>query len=444
MMEYLLPLSIITVLILLNGIFVAAEFAIVAVPRTRVAQLAGEGSSAAKRVLAILENPLLQNRYITTAQVGITVVSLGLGMYGEHVLAGWLLSLFDHLGLLALPAAHTIATVVSVGLLTYLHVVIGEMIPKSLALQSAEPTVLRLSRPMASLQTVLFPAVLLLNNVANGITRLLRIAPAGQESRWFTPDELEFVVEESSEGGLLEPAEQLVIENIFDLRDRTVKQVMMPRNRVHGIPVTVSQDEVMQIICETNKSRYPVYQDDLDQTVGILHIKDLARFQTHAPDGEFALRELVRSPIYVPESLSLISLFIRFQRERLQIAIVVDESGGSAGIVTLEDLVEEVVGEIQDEFDQEPIPIEVLSESRLRVRGDLILDELNQLHDLSILHPDADTVGGLVMTLLGRIPRPRDKVSYHGVIIEVESVDHMAVQTALLSILPKEDGDGKE
>ena len=137
-------------------------------------------------------------------------------------------------------------------------------------------------------------------------------------------------------------------------------------------------------------------------------------------------------------------MFIKFQRERLQIAIVVDESGGSAGIVTLEDLVEEVVGEIQDEFDQEPIPIEVLSESRLRVRGDLILDELNQLHDLSILHPDADTVGGLVMTLLGRIPHRGDKVSYHGVIIEVESVDHMAVQTALLSILPKEDGDGKE
>lgn len=442
-MEYLVPLSIISVLIGLNGVFVAAEFAIVAAPRTRIAQLAGEGSSAAKRVSAILQSPDAQYRYITTAQVGITAASLGLGMYGEHVLADWLIELFDLVGVGAVAAAHTVATVLSVGLLTYLHVVLGEMIPKSLALQSAAPTVLHLSRLMATLQTVLFPIVLLLNGLANGITHLLGVPPANVESRWLTPDEIEFIVEESSERGLLAPSERIFIENILDLRERTVRQVMTPRNRVFGIPTTASQEEVMQIVCETNKSRYPVFDGDLDQTIGILHIKDLARFQTHGPAEEFVLRELVRPPVYVPESLSLTRLFIHFRKERLQLAIVIDETGGTAGIISLEDLIEEVVGEIQDEFDQEPAPIEPLSENVWRVRGDLLLDELAQLYDLDIQHPDADTIGGLVMTLLGRIPSLGDKVTYHGVTIEVESVEHMAVQSALLSRSQVEEKDEK-
>ena len=444
MMEYLVPLSVIGFLILLNGLFVAAEFAIVAVPRTRVAQLAESGSSAARHTLTILSNPRLQNRYITTAQVGITIASLGLGGYGEHTLANWLLGPFEHLGKLAEPAAHTVASIAAVGLLTYLHVVIGEMIPKSLALQSAESTMLRLIRPMALLQYAFYPAVWLLNRLANGITHLLGVRPEDRDSRWLTPDELEFIVEESSEGGYLEPSEQLFIENIFDLRDRTARQVMTPRNRVVGIPAEATQDGVMQVICGSNHSRYPVFEENLDDIRGILHIKDVARQRLSGPDGQFSLREIARAAVYVPETLPLSKLFVDFRRERLQMAIVIDESGGTAGIVTLEDLIEEVVGEIQDEFDQEISPVEVLSETRLRLRGDLILDEVNQYLGIDLGHPDADTIGGLVMTLLGRIPQPKDWVAYRGVTITVESVQHMAVVSVLVNIPAQGRNVGKE
>ena len=444
MTEYLLPLAIVGFLIVLNGLFVAAEFAIVAVPRTRMAQLAESGSSAAKRTLTILNSPLLQNRYITTAQVGITIASLGLGGYGEHAFAGWLLGPLEHLENLAAPAAHTIASILSVGLLTYLHVVLGEMIPKTLALQSAESAILYLSRPMAFIQKVFYPAVWSLNRLAAGITRLLGVRPADVQSRWLTPDELEFIVEESSEGGLLEPSEQLFIENIFDLRDRSVRHVMMPRNRVQGVPITATQDAVMETICRTTYSRYPVFEDSLDQIVGILHIKDIARHRAHAPETPFDLRKIVRPGIYVPESLSLTPLFIRFRREQLQMAIVIDESGGTAGIVTLEDLVEEVVGEIQDEFDQEICPIEPLSDTQFRMRGDVILDEVNQQLDIDLQHPDADTIGGLVMALLGRIPRPGDVATYHGATIAVESVEHMAVERVLVNIPARQEEDRKE
>jgi len=444
MTEYLLPLAIIGFLILLNGLFVAAEFAILAVPRIRMAQLSETGSSAAKRTLAILNSPRLQNRYITTAQVGITIASLGLGGYGEHAIAGWLLGPLEHLGNIAAPAAHTIASIVSVGLLTYLHVVLGEMIPKTLALQSAESTILSLSRPMAIIQKGFYPAVWTLNRLADGITRLMGIQPADSDSRWLTSDELEFIVEESSEGGLLEPTEQLFIENIFDLRDRSVRHVMTPRNRVQGIPITATPSETMQIICESTYSRYPVYKDDFDNIAGTLHIKDIARHRVDSPDKPFDLRDMVRPCIYVPESLSLTALFMHLRREQSQIAIVIDESAGTAGIVTLEDLIEEVVGEIQDEFDQETSPIERLSETLVRMRGDVILDEIDQQLDIDLQHPDADTIGGLVMAILGRIPRAKDVVTYRGATITVEAVEHLAVARVLVKIPGSKEAERKE
>ncbi|MFQ5615311.1 MAG: hemolysin family protein [Anaerolineales bacterium] len=442
MIEFVIPLLIIGVFIFLNGIFVAAEFSIVAAPRTRVAQLADEGSSAAQRTLKILLEPILQNRYIATAQIGITIVSLGLGMYGERVIAGWLVILLHNLGSMAEAAAHTIASILSVSLLTYLHVVIGEMIPKTLALQSAEPTVLTLAQPMALLEKLFLPIVVVLNALGNGIIRLLGVPPPNDSDRLFTPEELEYIVEESFESGLLEPSEQLFIENIFDLQERTVEQVMTPRTHVVGIPVDASEETILRRVCETRKSRYPIYDGDLDQIAGILHIKDLARYRAHHAPGTLDIKTLARQAVFIPQSLQLGKMLFRFRREHIQFAIVLDEYGGTAGIVSMEDLVEEVVGEIQDEFDREIQPIEEIAEGVLRVRGDLILDELNQLYDLDIQSEDAYTVGGLVMTLLGRIPIPKDEIECNDITLEVESVERLAVQSVLL-YLPTETGQGK-
>lgn len=433
MNEYLIPVVIIAVLIVLNGIFVAAEFAIVAAPRTRMAQLAADGVGSARRVLAILRDARKQNQYITTAQVGITLVSLGLGMYGEHVVAEWFLTPLAGLGSLAEPAAHTLATALAVGLLTYLHVVIGEMIPKSLALQAAEPTVLGLERPMFWLQRLFLPLVAVLNAAGDLVVRLMGVPPGEMSERLYSPEELEFIVGESFEGGLIESDEQLFIENIFDLHERNVGQIMTPRTRIVGVPADASPEAVLRRLCETRQTRYPVFENDLDQIVGTLHIKDLARHRARGePEGD--VRSLARPVVFLPESLTLEKTLLRFRKEGLQIAIVIDEFGGTAGLVTLEDLVEEVVGEIQDEFDQEIQPLQQIEPGLLRVRGDLILDELNQHYDLALVVPEVDTVGGLVMARLGRIPQAGDEIRVGGVAFQVEAVSGLAVQTILIRL----------
>lgn len=431
--EYLIPISIITLLIVLNGVFVAAEFAIVAVPPTRMAQRADDGSGAARHVLSILRNPERQNRYITTAQVGITIVSLGLGMYGEHILADWFVVLFEGLGELAETTAHTLATVMAVGLLTYLHVVIGEMIPKSLALQAAEPTVLTLDRPMLLMERLFRPLITFLNFLGNRVVGLLGVPPADSNARLYSPEELEFIVDESFEEGLLESREQLFIENIFDLSERTIGQVMTPRTRVVAFGVGDEETEIIRRICEKGQTRYPIYEETLDQIVGILHVKDLARRRV-AGDQPVDVRALVRPAIFLPQSLTLEKTLLRFRSEHIQLAIVIDEYSGTAGLITLEDLIEEVVGEIRDEFDQEIEPIEEIEPQLLRVRGDLLLDELEQLYDLDLGFPEADTVGGLVMASLGRIPRPEDTVTFAGLTFEVEAVEGLAVQTLLIRL----------
>lgn len=435
MIDVVIPISIIAILILLNGIFVAAEFSLIAVPPTRLAQSAAAGSRLAAQVLSVLRDTNQQNRYLATAQIGITVVSLGLGMYGEHILADWLYIPLQQLTTLAEPLAHTIATVLAVALLTYLHVVLGEMVAKSLALEFPEATVLRLILPMTLMQRAFSPVISLLNGLGNAITRLLGVPPAGQFSRLFSPAELELIVEESYEGGLIEPSQQLFIENIFDLKDRVVGQVMTPRTRVVGISVDQSEEEVLQIVCEAHQSRYPIYDDSLEQIIGMLHIKDLARHRVRREE-EFDLRHFAqRRPVpFVPDTIPLDRMLARFRRERISLAVVVDEFGGTAGIITLEDLVEEVVGEIQDEFDVEDIPFKRIDERRLRVQGALLLDELNQHFDLNLQYPEVDTVGGLIMSRLGQIPVPGDQVTADEILFVVETVEGRAVQNVCITL----------
>lgn len=429
-MDVFIPLAIISVLILLNGLFVAAEFSLIAAPPTRMAQRAEEGSADASRVLSILRNPPAQNRYLATAQIGITVVSLGLGMYGEHAIAEWLLDPLEHYTSLAEPLAHTIATVTSVAILTYFHVVLGEMVAKSLALTYAEHMALIVSLPMRVLEGLLSPVIFVLNGLGNLVTRLIGVPPAESHARLLSPQELEYIVGESFEGGLIEPAEQLFIENIFDLKERTVGQAMTPRTRIVGISVDESEDAVLALVCDARHSRYPIYERSLDQIIGVLHIKDLARYRLN-PDSRFDLREFAqRRPVpYVPDTVTLDEMLARFRQERVSMAIVVDEFGGTAGLLTLEDLVEEVVGEIQDEFDEETAPFEQLDTHTLRVHGALLLDELNQHFDLDLAHPEVNTVGGLIMTELGRIPETGDEVEVEGIVLSVEEVEGMAVQS---------------
>lgn len=436
----LASLGVIGLLILLNAIFVAAEFSLVAAPHTRLAQRAEAGSRAAADVLSIKSSPQQQNRYLATAQVGITIASLGLGMYGEHVVARWLLVLLYGLGRLAEPVAHGIAGVAAIGLLTYLHITLGELVPLSVSLQYAENIALWVHGVMRFLDRFLSPLVAIMNAIGNLVVRLLGVPSADVQSRLFSPEELEFIVEESAERGLMEPTKQRFIENILDLRERTAGQVMTPRNHVVGIPVTASEEDVLARACNARYSRFPVYEQDLDHIIGVLHVKDLARRQVH-PTGAFDLRSLLRAAVFVPDSLPLDDVLLCFRQHHTPLAIVIDEFGGTAGLVTLEDVVEKVVGEILDEFDQELPPVEELEPGMLRVRGDLLVDELNQLYDLELEHPETDTVGGFLMAVLGRVAKAGDRVEYEGVEFEVETTERLAVRTVLVRLprAPEDD-----
>ncbi|MDQ7030745.1 MAG: hemolysin family protein [Ardenticatenia bacterium] len=428
------PIAIIAVLIFLNGLFVAAEFALVAAPRARLTQLAEQGSKAAQHVLDTLRHIDRQNLYLATAQVGITVVSLGLGMYGEHTVAEWLEGGLERVAHLAEPTLRALASALAVGVLTYFHVVVGEMVPKSIALQSADRTAIRLVLPMRIMQKLLWPIVTPLNAISNLVMHVIGVPPPGAHAHLFSPEELEYLVEESYRQGMMARDKHLFIENIFDLRERTVGHVMTPRPKIVGLPVGAERDRLVAIICEHRFSRYPVYEDDLDHIVGVLHVKMLARWLAeHGEDQQPDLRRLAHPAHFVPETLSLTEMLTRFRKEPTQMAIVFDEFGGTAGLITLEDVVEEVLGEIEDEFIQETTPpFRELAPGRLIVRGDVLLQELQQLYDVNLEHPEADTVSGLIMAVLGKIPEVGDEGHYRHVHFTVQAVDNRAVQAVLL------------
>ena len=425
-------LLIVLVLVLLNGLFVAAEFAIIGVRSSRIEQLKDEGNKRAGNVLAVLDSNQKQDRYIATAQVGITIASLGLGMYGEPQIARFIEPLLEPLlgGEAGNGLVHGVAFVISLGFVTYLHVVIGEMVPKSLALSSSDKMAMTLSRPMSLAQLALSPAVRALNAAGNRLLALFGVPPATGQQRLHSPEELELIVSESAEGGLLYQEEEEMILNIFDFSERQVGQVMTPRRKVQAIDVSMQEDELLAFVARSSHSRFPVYEDDLDHVVGILHLKDLLH-QRLRTDDPLDVRAILRPAPVVPEYQPVEKLLAAFKRERIHMAIVVDEFGGMAGIVTLEDLIEEVVGEVRDEFDVEKEPLSRLGPGELEVAGDYLLDDLVDivyLGDEADL-PDVETVGGLVVTGLGRPPERGDVLAYDSedVRFTVLDVDGLAV-----------------
>lgn len=443
------PGIVIVLLILLNGLFVAAEFAIIGVRKTQMETLADEGNNTAGHVLGILQSPQRQDRYIATAQLGITIASLGLGMYGEREFSAFIEPYlarvlgFDPHDALIVSAGY----VISLSVLTYLHVVIGEMIPKSLALSSAEQAVLVLDRPMRLMQTVFSLPVAILNGIGRALLRLFRVPAVEGHTRVYSPEELEMIVSESAESGELDSEERELLLNIFDFSERTVDQVMTPRRKVEAVPRDIALDDLLDRVTQSDHSRFPVYDGDLDHVVGILHLKDLVRHQL-GRHGRFDIRLLLHPVLVVPESASVEKALSLFRRSKQHMALVADEYGGTAGIVTLEDLVEEIVGEVQDEFDLDQEPFVVLRPGLVDVAGDYLLDDLRRevfLGDDADL-PEIETVGGLIVDGLGRPPLVND-VYHHSeqVLITVTAVDGLAVARARIAFpTPGDTSDGDE
>jgi CBS domain containing-hemolysin-like protein len=432
MNEILIPMLIVVGLVLLNGLFVAAEFAIVGAPRATMAHLAERGNPRARRVSEILDDPRQQDRFIATAQIGITVASLGLGMYGEHALAEWLARYIEPVNTGEWIATHALASVLAIAILTYLHIVIGEMVPKALALQHAAGTVLWVAPLMLGIQRAILPLVVGLNALGNHMLRLvgIRRQEVGAE-RYHTTEELQFIIEESQEGGLLRGEAGHILQELFEFGDLTAGEVMVPRVHVLGIPVGAHPDELRTLVRAQPHTRYPVYQASLDNIVGSLHIKDLLRLLV----ANRAVTERDPRPLpYVPGPAPLDEVLAAMRRHRSQMAVVMDQHGGTAGLITIEDLFEEVVGEIEEGRGRMPIVRDAAG--RLHVRGTVRLEELTAPLGHSIENPKVTTVSGLVLTMLGRPAVVGDVVTCRDVRIEVTAVAGRGVQDAVITPPP--------
>lgn len=424
-------------LLLVNAMFVAAEFAIVGAPRLAVEQRAKAGDSLAKRVLRLITSPPDQDRYIATAQLGITLASLGLGMYGEHTMAAWLEARIGLPGWAGFVTAHSLASVIAIAFLTYWHIFLGEMIPKAIALSHPEATARAVYWPMRVTLMIMYPFVYALNTIGNLGLRFVGVRR--QENtleQVYTPEELALIVQESAEGGALRAESGSLLRELFEFGDLTAGEVMVPRVRVVGIPVGASPAEVRALLLAHRHTRYPVYENDLDHITGMLHVKDLLR---RLLVGERINASDVRPMPVVPETTTLDVVLETMQRSQAHMALVIDEHGGTAGVISLEDLFEEVVGEIDEGMPVAP-PLKVNEDGTVMAVGTLRLDELGQHFDLDLEHEDVDSVSGLVLARLGRPPVVGDVVGYERLRLEVTATRGRGVKEVRATLLPPPEG----
>ena len=429
----LLQLLAVVLLVGANGFFVAAEFSLVSVRRTRIAELVAEGNASAEAVQKAITNP---DRVIAATQLGITIASLGLGWIGEPALSHWLYPLVQLFpGEIQSEVSHSIAAGASFAIITFLHVVVGELAPKSIALQNPEGTSLVVARPTLWTEWLFKPVILLLNGTGNALLRLVGVKPVTGHELVHSIAELKMLVTASTEGGVVEEDESEMLHAIFDFGELMVRQVMIPRTEILAVDGDMPLDEVTRLVTENSYTKLPVYEGDLDQILGVLHVKDLLRLITQSGEQHGTARSLVRDTLFVPETLSVNQLLHQFRDNRQHIAIVMDEFGGTAGLVTLEDLLEEIVGEVHDPFEDQADDIQTMPDGTILIDGLMLIEDVNQHLGLNLIDPHYDTIAGYVMGKLGRIPKTGDVIESGGVRVKVETMDGMRVERLQLTRL---------
>lgn len=442
-MDKLVSVLVILLLVMVNALFVAAEFAIVSVPRTTVESRAQKGDRLSRIVLSILRDGRRRDRYIATAQFGISIASLLLGMYGEHALAAWIDSGLERLGMGegAWLTAHGVASVLAVVVLTYFHIVLGEMIPKSISLQRPDRTARLVTPVLLAVQAVARPLIAALTYAGNALLRLVgvnRHELSHEHVR--TPEELRFIVRESQAGGMLRRESAAVVQELLDFGDLTAGEVMVPRVRVTGLRVGMPFDEVVRIVRRHPHTRYPIYRGDLDHIVGMVHIKDLfRRLRSRRNVHENDAREVP----FVPETSPIDEVMAALRAARTQMAVVMDEHGGTAGIVTIEDMFEEVVGDIEESAGRRPEMYRD-EQGRARVEGTVRVEEVGEYLGVVLEHDEVDSVSGLVLDLLGRPPVVGDVVEYDDVRFEVTAVAGHGVAEAAATLLKPPPGSAPD
>jgi magnesium and cobalt exporter, CNNM family len=412
------------VLILLNAFFVAAEYGLVTARRTRIVELHHQGNRRARDVLRITGDP---PRFIAAMQLGVTLTSLGIGALGEHAL----IHLFDPL------MATVLAILIAYLLLTFAHVVVGELVPKGVALSHSEGTALWVSRPVRVFFVVFEPAIWALRVTTDAILRLLGVRPGDSDRDVLSEAELRMLVNRSQQQGAIEEEEQEMIDKVFVFGDKDAAGVMVARPDVAALSVELPPEEAVAAVLDSPYTRYPVYRETLDDIVGVLHIRDLfAALNDRGIEG-LHLEQLLRPAYVVPETKDLASLLQEFRRTNNHFAVVVDEYGAMVGICTLEDLLEEIVGEIEDEFDVSEEQIVQIDEDSYRVDGMFPIEEFNDRFGTDLPDEDYHTIAGFVFGQLGRAPEPGDDVLHDGLRFDVLEVDGNRIERLAVTFLQR-------
>jgi CBS domain containing-hemolysin-like protein len=409
-------------LVLLNGFFVAAEFAIVKVRSTRIAQIQNRRGRVAQKVLANLD------AYLSATQLGITLASLGLGWVGEPAIAQLLQPVFRHLGF---PGwlEQTVSFALAFSIITFMHIVLGEMAPKSLAIRKSEETTLWTATPLNWFYTVFKPFIFVLNGAANLVLKWMGIE-LSETQQAHTEEEIRMLIAQSHKSGVIDQTELTLFDNVFDFTERVAREVMVPRVNMICLYQDRPLEENLAVIRETRHTRFPLCGRDKDEIKGIIHVRDVYEILSEGKTPD--LKQLARPVTFVPETMELKDILRNLQRNKAGMAIVVDEYGGTAGLVTTEDIIEEIFGEIQDEFDEEK-PLFMPDKEGISIDSRLLIEDVNKYFNIHIDDPDNDTIGGWLFSQLGKAPKAGDQVSFENHSFTVQEVDQLRIIRILVT-----------
>lgn len=421
----------VVILIFLNALYVAGEFAVVGARKARISQQAQEGNRMAAALMPILENAERLDTTIAASQVGITISSIVLGIYGQSAIAPLIEPLFA--GVSGEVAAAGISATVVLLFLTALQVVFGELVPKSVALQFPERMALMTVLPMRwSAEIILRPLIVLLNGSGRLILKWMNIEHGGEHAHVHSPEEILILVRESHQGGLIDADERAMLRSVLRAREVRAGEIGVPRNRIIAAEHTKTASELLKIAATSAYTRILIYEGDLDHIVGFVHLRDLYDAHLNAPDSP--LKDIVRPVPFIPETLTTLDAWHRLNEEQSYLAIVFDEFGGTQGMITREDLMEEIFGELQDEFDRERALMTPLPSGRLLLRGDMPISQVNRMLELNLPRDVSLTIGGLIQEKLGRLPDFGDRVAVGDVELRVESVAGRSITTVSLTL----------
>lgn len=408
-MYWVITLSVILTLIALNALYVAAEFSTVSARKARLAQMADGGNIVAERMLKVVEDPRSLDTYVATCQVGITLSSLVLGYYGQSRLTGFIAPMVGDIGGVSTFAAESISATVILVVLSIFQIVLGELVPKNVGIQFPERLATMTATPMRWSENFFKPLIWLFNGSGVLLMRIFRLNTNTEHTHVHSPEEIVYLIDESSAGGEINPEERLLLRNTLQMRETMIRQLMIPRARMLAAPNTLTTNQLLKLVSESPYSRVPVFDKTIDNILGVVHLRDLLCLQIN---GDSAPIETTIRPVpFVPESMQVKEVFSLLQKKHFQVAIVLDEYGGTAGMVTLEDLLEEIFGDLQDEFDDSSPSYQIRPNNRIWIQGDMLLQQFNRLFPFDLPDNEFDTIGGMILNIIGHVPIVSDEIS---------------------------------